>query len=272
MSESSHPGIAYLFQLYTHEQERTEQALQKQACHSSLQEREGMEGIPVPYQLRSDGMVTGILFLCFMLVSYVLAHGKKYLRQKGKSFVSSRQRASLFDDTTASDVRYTLALIFQTCILFGFCVYDYFSDRASLLFDAVPHSILLGTYIASMVLFFTLKWLLYGFVNWIFFNKGKNVVWMESYFGVIAGAGILLFPIVLLIIYFDLPSEIAPYFILFIIIIAKIPLFYKCFSNFFNTIYGSFHLILYFCALEILPDFILWKGISIANNILFLNF
>ena len=31
-------------------------------------------------------------------------------------------------------------------------------------------------------------------------------------------------------------------------------------------------LILYFCALEILPDLILWRGIVIANNILVLNF
>lgn len=271
MNESSRPGITDLFQLYQQEQEQIQQALIREQCRTS-QPISGMEGIPLPYQLRSDWMVTGILFLCFILVSYVLAHGKKYLGQKFKNFALSKQRASLFDDTTASDVRYTLALIFQTCILSGFCVYDYFSDRESLLFDTVPHSLLLGIYIGSIVLFFAIKWLLYSLVNWIFFNKGKNRVWIESYFGVLVGAGFLLFPVVLLIIYFDLPSETAPYFILFIIIIAKIPLFYKCFSNFFNTFYGSFHLILYFCALEILPDFVLWKGISIANNILFLNF
>ena len=81
-----------------------------------------------------------------------------------------------------------------------------------------------------------------------------------------------LFPIVLLIVYFDLSPQIAPYFIGFVIIIAKILLFYKCFSNFFNKFHGAFHLILYFCALEILPDFVLWKGIILANNILVLNF
>ena len=31
-------------------------------------------------------------------------------------------------------------------------------------------------------------------------------------------------------------------------------------------------LIVYFCALEILPDFVLWKGIILANNILVLKF
>ena len=178
----------------------------------------------------------------------------------------------MFDDTTASDVRYTLVLILQTCILSGFCVYDYFSDHDLILFRTMPHYLLLSIYIAYVVFFFVIKWLLYSFINWIFFNKTRNIIWLESYFNVVIGAGFLLFPIVLLIVYFDLSPQIAPYSIGFVIIIAKILLFYKCFSNFFNKLYGAFHLILYFCALEILPDFVLWKGIILANNILILNF
>ena len=140
------------------------------------------------------------------------------------------------------------------------------------LFRTVPHYLLLSIYIGYIVFFFVIKWILYSFVNWIFFNKTRNIIWLESYFNVVIGAGFLLFPIVLLIVYFDLSPQIAPYFIGFVIIIAKILLFYKCFSNFFNKFHGAFHLILYFCALEILPDFVLWKGIILANNILVLNF
>ena len=114
--------------------------------------------------------------------------------------------------------------------------------------------------------------MLFRSINWIFFNKTRNIIWLESYFNVVIGAGFLLFPIVLLIVYFDLSPQIAPYSIGFVIIIAKILLFYKCFSNFFNKLYGAFHLILYFCAFEILPDIVLWKGIILANNILVLNF
>ena len=230
-----------------------------------MSKEDGMRGMELPYQLRSDWMVTCVLFLCFILVSYVLAHGKKHLEQQFKNF-------ALSNDTTASDVRYTLVLILQTCILSGFCVYDYFSDHDLLLFRTVSHCLLLSIYIGYVVFFFVIKWLLYSFVNWIFFNKTRNIIWLESYFNVVIGAGFLLFPIVLLIVYFDLSPQIAPYFIGFVIIIAKILLFYKCFSNFFNKFYGAFHLILYFCALEILPDFVLWKGIILANNILILNF
>ena len=270
MSETCHPGIAYILRLYTEEQSRVDTALTNRVCHTAKED--GMSGIPLPYLLRSDWMVTGILFLCFILASYVLAHGKKHLEQQFKNFALSKERASLFDDTTASDVRYTLALIFQTCILSGFCVYDYFSDRDPVLFGRVPHYLLLSIYIGYILLFFVVKWLSYSVINWIFFNKTRNVIWLESYFNVVIGAGFLLFPIVLLIVYFDLSPQIAPYFIGFVLIIAKILLFYKCFSNFFHRFYGAFHLILYFCALEILPDLVLWKGIILANNILVLNF
>lgn len=270
MSETCHPGIAYVFQLYAEEQSRVEAALSHGACHTS--QEDGMRGIILPYQLRSDWMVTSVLFLCFVLVSYVLARGKKHLKQQLKNFVLSKERASLFDDTTVSDIRYTLVLILQTCILSGFCLYDYFSDHDGVLFRLVPHYVLLSIYMGYVAAFFVFKWLLYSFVNWTFFNKARNIIWLESYFNVVIGTGFLFFPIVLLIIYFDLSPQIAPYFIGFVIIIAKILLFYKCFSNFFNKIHGAFHLILYFCTLEILPDFVLWRGIVLANNSLVLNF
>ena len=111
MSETCHPGIAYILQLYTEEQSRVDTALTHSVCHMSKED--GMRGMELPYQLRSDWMVTCVLFLCFILVSYVLAHGKKHLEQQFKNFALSKERASLFDDTTASDVRYTLVLIFH---------------------------------------------------------------------------------------------------------------------------------------------------------------
>ena len=185
MSETCHPGIAYILQLYTEEQSRVDTALTHNVCHTSKED--GMRGMELPYQLRSDWMVTSVLFLCFILVSYVLAHGKKHLEQQFKNFALSKERASLFDDTTASDVRYTLVLILQTCILSGFCVYDYFSDHDLLLFRTVPHYLLLSIYIGYIVFFFVIKWILYSFVNWIFFNKTRNIIWLESYLNVVIG-------------------------------------------------------------------------------------
>ena len=52
MSETCHPGIAYILQLYTEEQSRVDTALTHSVCHTSKED--GMRGMELPYQLRSD--------------------------------------------------------------------------------------------------------------------------------------------------------------------------------------------------------------------------
>ena len=270
MNESSTPGMTYLFRCYDESQTEIYNAIEEET-HRTVSS-EGMIGEPLPYRLHSDWMVTSLLFICFVLVSYVLIHSSKYIQGQFALFFSKKDRNGLFDSHTSSDVRYRLVLIFQTCLLLGFCVYDYFFDHNTYLFSAVPHIALLCMYVVLIIILVLFKSLSYLFVNWIFFSKSKQKVWLDSFLNVIIWSGFLLFPIVLLIIYFNLNPQIAANSLLFVIIISKIMLFYKCFSNFFNKFYGIFHLILYFCALEIAPDIIFWKGVLFANNSLVLNF
>ena len=232
---------------------------------------EGMVGEPLPYLLRSDGMITCILFLCLAVVSFVLVKEKKYLFHQLKSLLSTRERASMFDDVTVADVRYTILLLLNTCVLLGLCIYFYLSETLPELFTVKPHGNLLFGFTLSLIVFLFLKWVSYKSINWVFFQKTRNVIWISTYFNVMVWLGLLLLPIVLLVVYFALSLQTAFYFIVTLIIFTKIALFCKCFVNFFGKIYGLVHLILYFCALEILPDLILWKGIGILSNNLILN-
>lgn len=68
----------------------------------------------------------------------------------------------------------------------------------------VFYCLLLSIYIGYVVFFFVIKWFFYSFVNWIFFNKICNIIWLEFYFNVVIGVGFLFFLIVFLIVYFDL--------------------------------------------------------------------
>ena len=232
---------------------------------------EGMIGEPLPYLLRTDGMVTCILFCCMVLLSYVLAKGNKYLYHQLKSFATSRERASMFDEVTVSDIRYTALLLFHSCLLIGFCIYYFLSATSPDLFFVTSHGYLLASIVGGISVFLLLKYLLYSFVNWVFFQKARNLLWVSAYLNVIVWIGLFLFPVILLVVYFGLSLHTAAYLVGAIIIFAKIALFYKCFSNFFGNIHGLVHLILYFCALEILPDLIMWKGIETVSNNLILN-
>ena len=134
----------------------------------------GTEGIPIPYSPRMDDGITVVLLCCFFLSAYVLSRSRKFLLQLVKDFLLHRERTSIFATSTAADMRYLLLLILQTCILAGVCIFNYFNDIQPELVHHVPPGLLLGIYIGMCLLYLCLKWMLYSFLGWIFFEKGNK--------------------------------------------------------------------------------------------------
>lgn len=231
----------------------------------------GMSGEPLPYLPNTDWMITTLLSFCVLLTSLAFSEEKKYLLQRMKSFLSSRDRSSMFDESSVGGSSYTFLLKLHTSILLGLCIYCHYSNTMPLLFEKVSHAALLAGYISCICLFVLSKGALYSCINWAFFQKERNSVWITSFFNVYIWIGILLLPLLLVVVYFNISSQTSLLLVGALIILAKISLFWKGFSNFFKKIHGAFHLILYFCALEILPDLIFWKGIELLNNKLILN-
>ena len=231
----------------------------------------GMPGEPLPYLLHTDWLVTSILFACIMLASFTLSKEKKYLLQQLNTSLKSRKRSSMFDETSVSNTYYKYLLILHAYVLLGLCVYYYYTKNTPVLFTKIPNGWLLVGFTLCISAFVFLKSILYRFINWIFFQKESNSRWITSFFNLLIWQGILLLPVVLVIVYFDISSYTSLVLIGFLLILAKITLFWICFSNFFEKIHGAFHLILYFCALEILPDLLLWKGIDLVSNNLILK-
>ena len=269
MNGYCHTGFTQIKILYEQHREEMDSTLVRsmEAINAS-----GMQGEPLPYSLRADWPVTCMMLLCFFLTVYAIRNGRKYLYQHARDFFKQKDRAGLFDDFSSSDSRYALALSGVCCISYGLFIYDYFTGTQTELLYTVPHLSLLGIYLGCVILLVCMKWLSYRFVNWIFFEKERNARWITSYFDLTGGCGLALFPVSLVMIYFDLPVRISLHAVLFLLVCSKILLFYKSIRNFFNHFHGTLHLILYFCALEIAPLLFLWKGLGYINNLLILNF
>ena len=231
----------------------------------------GLAGDCMPYRLSTDNGITALLFLCFFLVAYVLSYGKKFLLQQAKDFTYIKDRGNLFSASTAADVRYRFLLFFQTCVLLGISFFDYFYDNTPGLLDKCSPIVILSVYIGILVLYFFFKWLLYSFLFWIFFDKIRTIAWLDAYSTILYYFGFSLFPLVLLMVYFDLSPSILLPIGLGLIIFAKILIFYKGLKLFFNNLYGLFCLIVYFCALEIMPCFVLYQGLIQVNNLLLIK-
>ena len=247
-------------------------SLQLADLHAVQEVDSGFEGTPISYSPRTDDAIALTLLACFFLSSIALARGKKFLSQQVKDFVLHRERTSIFDSSTAADVRYLLVLVLQTCVLSGITFLNYFHDTCPALMDHVSSLLLLGIYVGFCLAYFLLKWLLYMFLGWTFFDKNKTNVWLESYSALIYYVGFALFPFVLFLVYFDLSLTNLVIIGSIILIFTKILMFYKWIKLFFDKISSLFLLILYFCALEIMPCFMLYQGVIQLNDYLIIKF
>lgn len=247
-------------------------SLQLADLHTVQEVDSGFEGTPISYSPRTDDAIALTLLVCFFLSSIALARGKKFLSQQVKDFVLHRERTSIFDSSTAADVRYLLVLVLQTCVLSGITFLNYFHDTCPALMDHVSSLLLLGIYVGFCLAYFLLKWLLYMFLGWTFFDKNKTNIWLESYSALIYYVGFALFPFVLFLVYFDLSLTNLVIIGSIILIFTKILMFYKWIKLFFHQFSGLFLLILYFCALEIVPCLLLYQGMIQMNNILLIKF
>ena len=272
LSSRSADTLSLLRQNQTSPAKADTDSLQLVDLHAVQEVDSGFEGTPISYSPRTDDAIALTLLACFFLSSIALARGKKFLSQQVKDFVLHRERTSIFDSSTAADVRYLLVLVLQTCVLSGITFLNYFHDTCPALMDHVSSLLLLGIYVGFCLAYFLLKWLIYMFLGWTFFDKNKTNIWLESYSALIYYVGFALFPFVLFLVYFDLSLTNLVIIGAIILIFTKILMFYKWIKLFFHQFSGLFLLILYFCALEIVPCLLLYHGMIQMNNILLIKF
>lgn len=217
----------------------------------------GAKGEIVPYALSNDYIVTAILALCFFLLCYVLSRGTSLIIHQLKEFFSERERNNMFVET-GNEFRYQIFLIFHAGIMLSILAYDF---RLQHVFPQYlyPSWEIIGYGIIVAFGYYVIKFLLYKLVNWVFFDKHQADRWDEICSLLISLQGLLFFPMACLSIYSIPDSQYVLYSVLFVIILAKLLLFYKSFSIFFDKIHGLFYNILYFCTLETIPLLILWK-------------
>lgn len=256
----------------------------------------GFVGQPVPYQLGGDEWVMGILMFCFLVTSYVLSQDRTLLFQALRKLFSTRSFGHIFHKQTLVDTYCLLLLNLQTCLLVAVLLLKFYMDAwcsdspVDVVSSAVPDVVspldinviqsgvasltefdvhnLLGGYIAIAILYLLFKRYSYKLVNWAWFDKAKNNLWIDSYFFTESIFGMLLLPATLLIVYGDLPLYISVIIPVFLFLLMNLFFIYKCFSIFFSQLHGSCYLFLYFCTLEVLPLLVVWKGIEMVNDVL----
>src|SRR5574344_437134 len=234
--------------------------------------RYGVAGDPIPYTMRNDNLVTGLLIACFILALIAFSHSKRFLILQIKNFFYSTNDSSQDVSMTTREVRFLLFFICQTClimaVLFFIFTQSNIADTYILSSPYELHAIFVGIF----AFYFLIKSIMYNFVNWVFFDKKKTIQWTRTSMFIITMEGILLYPLALLLVFFNLSIESTVVYFIIVVILAKLLLFYKCRTIFFKRLGDFLQIILYFCALEIMPLLALWGTLVFVDDYLKINY
>ena len=233
-------------------------------------ERIGTSGDPIPYTFQNDSFVTGILILCFLLMTFALSRISDFLLRQTKQFFSTQKTEQTLTET-GSEIKFQILFLFITCLIYALLYFLYTNHFIANTFIISSEYLLLVIFGMTILGYMFLRMVLYTIVNNIFFNNKKNLQFLGSILIITSLEGVVLFPLILLLAYFQFSLQNAIIYTATIVILAKILTFYKSFTIFFNQKGGFLQIILYFCALEMIPLMMLWSGLLVITENLKIN-
>lgn len=231
--------------------------------------RFGVAGVPVPKSVRNSDFVSSFLLLSLFVALIIFATIKRFIYLQSKNFFKVHKEEL---SQTAVEIRGQLILFIITCCLLSILYFFYTIENIAETFILSSDYTLLAIFFGVIVGYFLLKAIIYTGVNLVFFDGKKNKQWLLCLLFLIGVQGALLFPAVLLLTYLDLTSHIATFYVLGVLVLVKILTFYKCFEIFFKQNGLYLQIILYFCALEVVPLITLWSGLGVIADELKINF
>ena len=233
--------------------------------------RMGVAGDPVPYTVAGDDFVTTLLLLCFLLACVAFSKSRHFILRQAKTFFRTPSFGTTVITETSNELRFQLFLALQTCLLvaIGYFIYSRASISDTFTIDQYQ---VISIYAGFVAVYFLLKAMLYSVVGWVFFDRKKNEQWMKSYLFLVSCEGVMLFPVIMLMTYFDLSLDAAMIYALVVIGLVKILSFYKIYIIFFRRNGAFLQIFLYFCALEMVPFAVLIGGLVLMSHYLKINF
>ncbi len=231
----------------------------------------GVEGEPVPYTVRGDDLLTSLLLICFIVLVVFVSRSRFFIKEQIKDILYVSNNDDGFHETTMEQQSLVLLCV-TTCLVFAICSYYYTVYYLSGSFAVNSDFSIIAIFFLSFLIFMPFKILLYTLVNSLFFEKLQNRRWLKTVLFLYITEGTFVFPVTMLLVYFDLSPRIALYYIIFVLFVIKTVTIYKCWHIFFSQNGGFLQTILYFCTLEIVPILNLVSGMLILIDNLTLNF
>lgn len=234
--------------------------------------RYGIAGDPVPYTIKGDNMITALLLCCFILAFVAFSKSRWFIMRQAKHFFRVPRRGTTAVTETTNEFRFQFFLAAQTCLLLSLVAFFYAQEYNSDTFLVSSQYQLIAMFFGIFAGYFILKTLIYSLVNWVFFGWRQNEQWLKSYLFITSVEGVVMFPFVVSQAYFGLSVRSTILYVAAVTILSRLLSLYKCFLIFFRQKGVYLQIILYFCALEIIPLLALCGVLTVLISYLNINF
>ena len=215
------------------------------------------DGNPIPFAVQSQSWLALLLIFQFFVYFRAFSHFRKFWTESIKELFQSKERSSLFIDTSVKNSRQIFYLSFLCTINLALFLY-LFIVHQKIYYENQSITILL--FFGIVLLFFSLKFSVLQFLQFVFLDNSTTIDSIRNSLFVLTSAlGFLMYINVLLLIYSPFQSTHFLFITGFIIYILYVILVaYRLIKYFYTQIYSFFYLILYLCTLEILPAILLY--------------
>ena len=136
-------------------------------------ERIGTSGDPIPYTFQNDSFVTGILILCFLLMTFALSRISDFLLRQTKQFFSTQKTEQTLTET-GSEIKFQILFLFITCLIYALLYFLYTNHFIANTFIISSEYLLLVIFGMTILGYMFLRMVLYTIVNNIFFLLSKK--------------------------------------------------------------------------------------------------
>ena len=221
---------------------------------------ESETGTPATHILRDSDSIALFFSISCTLLLITFFQRRNFLGHLLNNVFRLKNRGNAFEENNLSDLHTNLQLLPLTIMML--CLICFYSINGnSLGISEGKIMLILLLFIFSFALFYTLKFLLFRFLTYVFFDDTTSAKWQNSYLSNLALLGTIFCPVLMISVYSDLHSN------ALLIILGGLFLFFralqlqKAFIFFIPQINTLLYLILYLCTVEILPAILTYQGL-----------
>lgn len=217
-------------------------------------------GAPLPYRILGDDGVLALLLGSFLMMLLIFACSRKYLSLQVRNFFMPSNNASQLNAVKKPVETYVpLLMSLLLCGNSGLLLYAFLAHQYDLSRGIYTPLQVLGVCVAGFLGYNLLRWSLYRFVNWVFFEKSEKKTWNVGFTFLLMLETTLFYPVVLYALNVDWDIRTMAIFFVSAYGILRLLLLYHSFRIFFQKNHGLLHLFAYLCTLEMVSILCMWK-------------